>query len=124
MPDMLVICPWLCHELKPCQFQRVKFRLLLGLDVSGHEMYYSGHMESRHETDMESRLATNIREAMAQEGLTTAELARRLEDHERQVRRWRNGETVPTFENVTKLAFELNRDPGWFYTDHNEKAAA
>lgn len=81
-------------------------------------------MESRHETDMESRLAGNICEAMAQEGITTAELARRLEDHERQVRRWRNGETVPTFENVTKLAFVLNRDPGWFYIDHDEKAAA
>ena len=87
-------------------------------------MYYSGHMESRHEPDMKSRLAENIRAAMEDEGVTTAELARRLEDHERQVRRWRNGETVPSFDNVTKLAFELGREPGWFYLDHEERTAA
>jgi transcriptional regulator with XRE-family HTH domain len=87
-------------------------------------MYYNGHMESRQGTDMKSRLAENIRVAMAQEDITTAELARRLEDHERQVRRWRNGETVPSFENVTKLAFELGREPGWFYLDHSERSAA
>ena len=92
-------------------------------------MYYSGHMESRPKTDMKSRIASNIRMAMDERGLTTAALARRLEDHERQVTRWRNGETVPTFENVTKLAFGLGREPGWFYLDHSpaedsERAAA
>lgn len=92
-------------------------------------MHYSGHMESRPKTDMRSRVASNIRAAMEEEGLTTAALAQRLEDHERQVTRWRTGETVPTFENLTKLAFELGREPGWFYLDHSpaedsERAAA
>lgn len=86
-------------------------------------MYYTGHMESRHKPDMKSRLARNIRDAMAETNMTSAELARRLGDHERQVRRWRNGETVPGFSNITKLSVELNREPGWFYLDH-EKAAA
>lgn len=73
---------------------------------------------------MKSRVATNIREAMRERGVNAAELARRLGDHERQVRRWRNGETVPGFGNLAKLAVELDREPGWFYLDHTEKAAA
>lgn len=80
---------------------------------------------SGHEIDMKGRVAANIRTAMKDAGVTSAELARSLDDHERQVRRWRNGETVPTFENVMKLAVELGREPGWFYVDHSgEKAAA
>jgi transcriptional regulator with XRE-family HTH domain len=79
---------------------------------------------SGQEIDMKSRIATNIREAMADAGLTSAELARRMNDHERQVRRWRNGETVPGLSNLASLASELDREPGWFYLDHSQKAAA
>ena len=75
---------------------------------------------------MKSRVATNIRGAMRERGVNSAELARRLGDHERQVRRWRNGETVPGFDNLAKLAVELDKEPGWFYLDHapSERAAA
>lgn len=80
---------------------------------------------SGHEIDMKSRVATNIRVAMEEAGVSSAELARSLDDHERQVRRWRNGETVPTFANLTRLASQLRREPGWFYVDHaNESPRA
>lgn len=61
---------------------------------------------------------------MAAADITSAELARRLDDHERAVRRWRNGEVTPSTDNMTRLAMELNVDPGYFYTEHEEKAAA
>lgn len=80
--------------------------------------YYSGQVMSGHEIDMKSRVATNIKAAMEDADVTAASLARALGDHERQVRRWRNGETVPSFDNVVKLAVELDREPGWFYVDH------
>lgn len=76
------------------------------------------------EIDMKSRVASNIRVAMESAEVTSAELARLLGDHERQVRRWRNGETVPTFGNLVKLAAVLDREPGWFYGHHAAEVTA
>lgn len=74
--------------------------------------------------DIKGRVATNIRQAMADQDLTAAELARRLDDHERQIRRWRNGEVTPKLDSLARLAMELDRDPSWFYMDHEAQAAA
>jgi transcriptional regulator with XRE-family HTH domain len=74
--------------------------------------------------DIKGRVAANIRQAMADQDLTAAELARRLDDHERQIRRWRNGEVTPKLDSLARLAMELDRDPSWFYMDHGGQVAA
>ena len=75
--------------------------------------------------DIKKRVAANICRAMDERGLSSAELARRLDDHERQIRRWRNGEVSPRSESLAHLALELGHDPSWFFMDHeSEKAAA
>jgi ribosome-binding protein aMBF1 (putative translation factor) len=114
----------LSHHLKPCQFHRVMFRQIFRLVPSGHIVYSNGQIMSRQPTDIKRRVAVNIQRAMAEREITSAELARRLGDHERQVRRWRNGEVSPRPESFARLAMELDREPSWFYMDHEEKAAA
>jgi transcriptional regulator with XRE-family HTH domain len=61
---------------------------------------------------------------MAEQDLTAAELARRMEDHERQIRRWRNGEVSLRPDSLARLAVELDREPSWFYVDHEAEVAA
>ena len=53
-----------------------------------------------------------------------AELARRLEVGERQISRWRDGVTYPRPDQMVRISAEFDVDPGWFYTDHEAKAAA
>jgi transcriptional regulator with XRE-family HTH domain len=79
-------------------------------------------MSGRATGHLKSLVATNIREAMGD--MTSAELANRLQTHERNVRRWRNGEATPTLPRLTTIADELGREVAWFYTDHNTAAAA
>ena len=86
--------------------------------------YYTGQEMSGQPIDIKSRVARNIRRAMAEGDLTSAELARRMDDHERQIRRWRNGEVMPRSESLALLALELGHDPAWFYMDHSEGVAA
>ena len=86
--------------------------------------YYSGQEMSGQAIDIKKRVAANICRAMDEGGLTSAELARRLDDHERQIRRWRNGEVSPRNESLALLALELGHDPSWFYMEHEERAAA
>lgn len=76
------------------------------------------------ETDIKRRVAGNIALAIERQGMTIAEIARRIGGHERQVRRWRDGEGAPDIENLAKLAAVLNRDITWFYEDHDEEPVA
>lgn len=76
------------------------------------------------EPDIKRRISANIALAIEQEGITVAEVARRIEGHERAVRRWRNGEGAPDVESLAKLAMVLGRDLNWFYTDHDEEPVA
>lgn len=66
-------------------------------------------------------VAANLRDAQAHAGLTTAQLAAKLEIQERQITRWRNATTTPTWPWIVALADALGiEDPGWFYVDHSD----
>jgi transcriptional regulator with XRE-family HTH domain len=54
-------------------------------------------------------------QALNEQFITQAELARALEVPERTVTRWRYGRSQPRRANVRRLAEVLNRDPHWFY---------
>lgn len=73
---------------------------------------------------IQSLVAHNITAAMDEQGITTAELARRMQTGEKAVRRWRKGEVTPNRENLQRLALLLtDGDVAWFYTDHASEAA-
>lgn len=38
------------------------------------------------------------------------------------VSRWERGEHKPSDENIVRLAQVLDRDPSWFFSDHEEAA--
>lgn len=69
-------------------------------------------------------VAANITLAIAESGMTLAEIARHLETHEKAVRRWRKGEVTPHQDNLHRLAVLLDRDVAWFYTDHDDNGEA
>lgn len=84
-------------------------------------------MASRHETtqpDMQRRVAANLTAAMAQERISAAEMARRIENHERAVRRWMRGEVRPGDDKLARMADVLGRDLTWFYVTEPAKKAA
>lgn len=69
----------------------------------------------------------NLDAEIARLELTNDAVARYLEVPERQVRRWRNGETTPSWAVVVAFARLFEREPAWFYIDHGDeptKAAA
>lgn len=68
-------------------------------------------------------VAKNLDAELVRTGMTNDEAARRIVTSERHIRRWRKGEFTPSWENLVKLAVLFDRDPAWFYVDH-EKAAA
>lgn len=71
-----------------------------------------------------SRVAENIDAAIVANGLSTAEVARRMQTGEKAVRRWRRGDVTPNQENMQRLALMLaGGDVAWFYTQHNGRAA-
>lgn len=63
----------------------------------------------------EPPIAANLRAELARTRLTIDEVARQLEVSERQVRRWRNGETTPSWPSLCGLARVFDRDPSFFY---------
>lgn len=82
-------------------------------------------MKSRQETsqpDMLRRVASNLTAAMAEEGIGAAEMARRIENHERAVRRWMNAEVRPGEDKLARMADVLGRDLTWFYLPHDAEA--
>lgn len=60
-------------------------------------------------------VAANIEAEFERTGLTNDEVARRLEVPERNVRRWRKGETTPRWNMLVRLAEVFDRLPHWFY---------
>lgn len=90
-------------------------------------LYCTGQMKSGQETtqpDMQRRVAANLTAAMADQGIGAAEMARRIENHERAVRRWMNGEVQPGQDKLAAMADQLGHDITWFYVTEPAKAAA
>ena len=84
-------------------------------------------MATRQQTtqpDMQRRVAANLTAAMAEAGVGAAEMARRIENHERAVRRWMSGQVRPGDDKLAAMADVLGHDVTWFYvTEPGRKAA-
>ncbi len=75
---------------------------------------------------IKSIVGANIRAARDGAGLTQRELGALVNGMESiNVSRWERGQVIPSATSMVALADALNRDVGWFYTDHEpqEKAA-
>ena len=113
--------------LTPCQPFVVLSRHSRRLLASGHFVYANRQMAPRHETnqpDMQRRVAANLTAAMAEAGISAAEMARRIENHERAVRRWMAGDVRPGDDKLARMADVLGRDMTWFYVAQPEPAKA
>ncbi len=74
---------------------------------------------------MKQRIAQNIALAMREQGIGPGELSQITGQHERAIRRWRNGEVTPGEDNLALLAVGLKRESvDWFYLEHDTEAAA
>lgn len=83
-------------------------------------------MTSRQEKtqpDMQRRVAANLTQAMAEAGIGAAEMARRIDNHERAVRRWMKGEVKPSDHTLARMATVLDRDLTWFFVADTKAAA-
>lgn len=74
--------------------------------------------------DGESRVTTNFQAEMDRVGLPHVVVARGIDVSERQITRWRNGHTIPTYDSVEKIARYFERAPEWFYADHSAEQVA
>lgn len=74
---------------------------------------------------MKRRVAANIAAALTDSGLTVAEVARRTGNHERAIRRWRDGDVSPSQKNLARLASVVGvQDVTWFYLPHEDEQVA
>lgn len=66
-----------------------------------------------------------LRAVMAEQGVSSASLARRLRIGERTVARWRAGETEPSFpvKQSIGVALGYGMNPSWFERESAEAAA-
>jgi transcriptional regulator with XRE-family HTH domain len=69
-------------------------------------------------------VGANLDAELRRVGWTNEHAAARSGVSERQIRRWRNGETAPTWGQVVKLAVAFGREPSWFYAVHEDPSAA
>lgn len=82
-------------------------------------------MTSQATNQIVTTIGRNIRDARLSAGYTQRTLAIALGLDIRAVNRWERGGITPSRDNLVNLSALLGRDPGWFYTDHeNGKVAA
>lgn len=80
-------------------------------------------MTSQAANQIVTTLARNILDARLAAGYTQRTLAIEMGLDIRAISRWERGGITPSRENLAKLADLTKRDPGWFYTDHEQAAA-
>lgn len=70
-------------------------------------------------------VASNIRLAREEAGLTQRQLAAQVNDMEAMaVSRWERAQVLPSTSSLVALAAALNREIAWFYEDRDEEKAA
>jgi len=79
---------------------------------------------SRATSSIATTLATNIKLARAEMGLSQAKLGRVLEVDTQQVSSWERGVYRPNDTNLLRLAEASGHEIAWFYTRHDEPVAA
>lgn len=73
---------------------------------------------------IQSLLAANLRLAREESGLSIAALADAVEAHPRLTLKWLQGDVMPSARYLPRLAEALDRELGWFYTDHGVNGEA
>lgn len=81
-------------------------------------------MSASNDRQLKSLIATNIRAAKAEAGLSIAELADRTGAHPRLVGKWLKGDVTPSARYMLALALALDTVIPWFYEDHDLEEAA
>lgn len=82
-------------------------------------------MTSQAANQIVTTIGRNIRNARLSAGYTQRALAIALDLDIRAVNRWERAGILPSPTNLARLSAVLGREPGWFYTDHdNGKVAA
>lgn len=76
-----------------------------------------------HATSMR-QVATNIRTVRKAKGHTQESLARALNVAYRTVQGWEQGDSLPSRSNLEALAKEFDREPAFFYTNHDDEPVA
>jgi len=71
----------------------------------------------------QNTFSVRIREALAQSGKTQEALAREVGVSLRTVQGWVSG-AEPKGQQLVRLSFALNREPGWFFSEPDEREAA
>lgn len=67
-----------------------------------------------------SPLGRNLKTARAAKKVTVDALAAEVGVSPRLVQKWQQGVVRPRYENLLKLAAALDREPAWFYADHDD----
>jgi transcriptional regulator with XRE-family HTH domain len=80
-------------------------------------------MTSQGSSQIVSVVAQNILAARVDRGYTQRQVAAWLGLDVRAVSRWERSGVIPSPSNLAALATLLGRSPGWFYTNHEERAA-
>lgn len=80
-------------------------------------------MTSQATGDLRATIASNIKAARREADLTQAQLASLLGIESMAISKWERGRHAPSDSNLIALAEHLGRDIGWFYTDHDRRAA-
>lgn len=68
-------------------------------------------------------VAANLRQALEDADMTQERLAREIGVGLRVVQAWCSGRVLPRWPRLVLIARALDRDPSWFYADHNGLAA-
>lgn len=79
-------------------------------------------MASQPANHIKATVGRNVKVARDLRDLTQRELADLLDVDAFQVSRWERGVHRPSDETLFALAQVLDRDPAWFYTDHEPVA--
>jgi transcriptional regulator with XRE-family HTH domain len=69
-------------------------------------------------------LAANLRRALGEAGMTQEQLAREIDCGLRVVQEWCGGRCLPRWPRLVRIARALDREPAWFYTEHDTDQAA
>lgn len=80
-------------------------------------------MTSQAGSQIVATIARNILRAREDANLTQREVGVALDMDARGISRWENGRVIPSPAKLAALAKLFDRDPGWFYTDHDQVAA-
>lgn len=87
-------------------------------------MYSRPVVTSQDTQHVRSRIASNLRRAQSESGLTGRQVADGVGATPDQVSKWRRGEVSPSLAYLIRLAEVLSVEVAYFYADHHDEVPA